>query len=409
MGNLDQGLIPVESHKRAIAVVALGLWSASLTLGALRVMLPVYFASVGVSISKIALLFFFFKLSEIFAPAGLGLTLNRLGYRRSFIGALGLHSLLSCLYFLKPTFALIYLERFMRGVIGMQLVSSVYVKHFSRRDEQRFYINIMDGLKDAAKGIGMLIGGVLIAVLAFEHSILVFGLLTAATTAIALLYLPDLREEARTPVLKIWGAVDRKIKTLGAARGLLHGAMDGWGVAILPVYLTVVFGLSPALVGTVMMGEYVFHGVSVALLSRFLHVSWDSRKALIGCSLLLFPVCLSLALPMPIYLFLPLIFLYQFFNSGCMVYYNHLKLEFATEEKTSIDLATYATLTNAFKPVAVFASGLLAEAMGFSWAFYFSSLLILLSALTCLALPKPASQRAEVGRSYAGEAIGLNE
>jgi hypothetical protein len=397
----------VRSHKRAIAVVALGFWSASLTLGALRVILPVYFASIGVSISKIALLFFFFKLAEVVAPVGMGLTVNRLGYRWGFLGVLGLHSLLSFLYLLKPAFALIYLERFMRGVLGMQVVSSVYVKHFCQADQQRFYINMIDGLKDAAKGIGMFAGGALVAVLAFEHSILVFGVLTAMATVVALFYLPDLKEESRTPMLKMWGAVDRKIKTLGVARGLLHGAMDGWGVAVLPVYLTVFFGLSPTLVGAVMMGEYVFHGISVALLSRFGHAAWDSRRALVGWSLLLLPVCLALGIPMPFYFFLPLIFLYQFFNGGCMVYYNHLKLQFATDEKTSIDLAAYATLTNVFKPFAVFVSGILADAMGLQWAFYFSSLLVLLSGLTCLALPKAAFPTVGLLRSYAREPIAL--
>jgi MFS family permease len=398
----------VENHKRAITVVALGLWSVDVALGALKVILPVYFASVGVSIAKIALFFFFFKLSEIFAPIGQGLAVNRLGYRKGFIGSLGLHSLVSCLYVLMPTFLWIYLERFVRGLIGMRLISSLYVKHFSPKESQRFHINMIFGLADAAKGIGMFAGGLLIAFLAFEYSILALGLLTAGAAVIALPYLPDLKEEMRTPILKMWGTVDRKIKTLGIARGLLLGAWDGWGIVILPVYLTVIFGLSPALVGTVMMGEHIFHGVCVTLLSKYLNVVWDPRKLLVISGLLLLPVCLALSLPMPVYFFLSLVFLYQFFNGACVVQYNHLQLEFSTDEKTSIDLATYKTLSNAFNPIAVFVSGVLAEAMGFSWAFYFSSLLVLLSALTCLALPKPTPQLAGVVRHYAGESIVLN-
>ncbi len=53
-------------EKRTIAMVALGYWSAALTNGALRVVLPVYLASVGVSISKIAFLFFLFKFAGSF-------------------------------------------------------------------------------------------------------------------------------------------------------------------------------------------------------------------------------------------------------------------------------------------------------------------------------------------------------
>jgi len=400
----------MESHKRTIAVVALGLWSASLTIGALRVILPVYFASVGVSISKIALLFFFDSLAQVLAPIVIGLAINRLGYRRCLLGGLGIHSLISFMYIFDPAFVLIYLERFVRGLINMPLLSEVYVKHFSPKESQPHHINMILGLRDVAKGIGMFVGGALIAFLPFKYSIVVFGLLTTVAAGMALLYLPDLREEARTPVLKIWGIVDAKIKTLGLSRGFLQGAEDAWASAILPVYLTVAFGLSPTLVGAVMMIQLMFYGVNVGFLSRRLIAGWDSRRALVASGLLLVPVSFSLSLPTSVYLFLLLICLYQLLNSACAVYQNHLKLEFATEENTSIDLAAFKTLSNVFKPIAVFVAGVLADTMGFSWVFYFSSLLILFSALTCLALPKATPQVAAVaGRSYGGELAVLKK
>jgi hypothetical protein len=80
------------------------------------------------------------------------------------------------------------------------------------------------------------------------------------------------------------------------------------------------------------------------------------------------------------------------------VYYNDLMLQFSSEEKISLDVATYRTLRNVFKPIGVFVSGLLVESMGFSWAYYFASLLTLFSALKCLALPKVTLQLAKVGR-----------
>src|SRR3989338_6145935 len=393
----------MESHKRTIAVVALGLWSASLTIGALRVILPVYFVSVGVSISKIALLFFVNTLAQILAPIVVGLAINRLGYRRCLLGSLGIHSLISFMYIFDPAFVLIYLERFVRGLINMPLMSEVYVKHFSPKESQPHHINMMLGLRDVAKGIGMFVGGALIAFVPFRYSILVFGLLTTAAAVIALLYLPDLREEARTPVLKIWGIVDAKIKTLGLSRGFLQGAEDAWASAILPVYLTVVFGLSPTLVGTVMMLGLIFYGANVGFLSRWLIIGWDPRKALVISGLLLLPVCFSLSLPTSVYVLYLLICLYQLLNGACAVYQNHLKLEFATEENTSIDLAAFKTLSNVFKPLAVFVAGVLADTVGFSWVFYFSSVLVFFSALTSLTLLKSAPQLTGVEGSYGGE------
>src|SRR3990167_976073 len=394
----------MESHKRTIAVVALSLWSASLTIGALRVILPVYFVSVGVSISKIALLFFFDKLSDIFAPVIVGVTINRLGYRRCLLGGLGIHSLISFMYIFDPAFVLIYLERFVRGLMTMPLMSEVYVKHFSPKESQSHHINMMLGLRDVAKGIGMFVGGALIAFAPFKYSIVVFGLLTTLAAVIAFFYLPDLREEARTPVLKIWGIVGAKMKTLGLSRGFLQGAEDAWASAILPVYLTVVFGLSPTLVGAVMMVGLIFYGANVGFLSRWLIIGWDPRKALVISGLLLLPVCFSLSLPTSVYVFFLLICLYQLLNGACAVYQNHLKLEFATKENTSIDLAAFKTLSNVFKPIAVFVAGVLAETVGFSWVFYFSSLLVFLSALTSHALPESAMELTGMVRSYGASA-----
>ncbi|MBI4525238.1 MAG: MFS transporter [Deltaproteobacteria bacterium] len=399
----------MKDSKSAIVVVALGFWSVALTLGAMRVILPVYFASVGLSVSKIALLFVLLKAAEIFGPMAEGLVINRLGYRRSFIGALGLHSLITCLYIFKPTLAVVNLERFMRGLLPLPLMSSVYVKHFSLKETQRFHINMLKGIYDVARGIGMFLGGVLIAVLPLDYSITILGFFTAGATVVGLRYLPDLKEKIKTPILKIWGSVDRKIKCLGLARGLLNGASDAWGIVILPVYLTVVFGLSPAVVGTIMMTGLVLHGISATLISKYVRDDWEPEKRLIVCGLLLLPVCLAMAVPMPLYLFLVFVFLYQLFLAANVVYYNQLKLEFSTAEQTSIDLGAYKTISSSITPITIWVSGILADALGFSWPFYLSSVLVLLSVCVLVGVVKAAPQRAEVMSVGVEEPITIQE
>jgi len=400
----------MANNNWTIVIVALALWSASLTIGALRVILPVYFASVGVSISKIAFLFFFDGMAQGLAPIVVGFAINRLGYRRCLLGCLGIHSLISFLYIFDPAFILIYMERFVRGLVTMPLMTEVYVKHFSPTESQPHHINIILGVRDVAKGVGMFLGGVLIAVLPFKYSISIFAVLTTLITIIGFLYLPDLREEAKTPILKVWGNIDPRIKTLGLSRGFLQGGEDAWASAILPVYLTVVFGLPSSQVGAVMMIGLIFYGANVSLLSRWLISRWHQRTALISSGLLLLPVCLSLSLPTSVYIFLLLMCLYQLLNGACAVYQNHLKVEYSSKEKTSIDLAAFKTLSNAFKPIAVFVAGILADRLGFNWVFYFSSLLILFSALISLALPKSTGEEAVVMvGSYGPEVAALKK
>jgi predicted MFS family arabinose efflux permease len=388
----------LDSRNRTIAVVALGFWSVALTLGALKVILPVYFASVGVAVYKIALFFAFFKFSGIMANLATGVVVNRWGYRPSFIGSLGLHSLISCLYLFAPALVVIYLERFVRGIIGMPLMSSVYVKHFSVEEKQRFNINMMNGLQDAAKGVGMFVGGVLIAVLPLEYSVAILGLITAVATSVALFFLPDLKEKTRPPLVRVWGSVDKKIKILGIGRGLLHGARDAWGTVILPVYLTVVFGLPPTFVGAIMMAGLVLNGLSVTFFSRYVSESWEPRKALSISGFSLILVCFAMPASMPVFLFLAFVFLYEMIEAFALIYYNRLALELSSAEQTSIDLATYKTLVSLFKPLGVLFAGILADSLGFSWAFYLAAAFLFLSVLACLRLPKPASRPVEMAR-----------
>ena len=387
-------------------MVALGYWSAALTNGALRVVVPVYFAATGMSISKIAFLFFLFKFAEIFAPLGIGVMLNRLGYKKTFIIGLAIHSAISFLYFI-PSLILLYTERFVRGLLYMADISAVYVKHFSPKENQRFLINMVLGLKEASKGIGMIGGGLLISYLTIENTLAIFAVCTAISALFAVRFLPDLKEQVKLPVLKIWGSVDKRIKTLGLGYGLLNGSLDAWGVVVLPIYLTKVLGVAPAFVGTVMMAEYIFQGLIVTFFSKYVNLRWEPRKLLVLGGLLLIPASLALSLAATLYPFLVLVFIYMFFFSATIVYYNHMMLDFASEEKTSLDLATYTTLTNVFKPIGVFVSGLLVESMGFSWAYYFSALLVLFSASICLTLPKSITDQTQFVGSYATKSVTL--
>jgi predicted MFS family arabinose efflux permease len=150
-----------------------------------------------------------------------------------------------------------------------------------------------------------------------------------------------------------------------------------------------------------MMAEYIFQGLIVTLFARYVNLGWAPRRYLVAAGLSLIPVSLAFSVATTLFPFLALVFIFMFFFSIAMVYYNHLMLDFASEDKTSLDLATYTTLSNIFKPVGVFASGLLAESLGFSWAFYFAALLTLLSALACLALPKSSAGRSDVLGTYA--------
>lgn len=376
------------SHRSVLLTAAVGLWSATLSVGALRVILPVYFASIGMEIAKIALLFVFFKAAQMAAPLGMGLTINRIGYRKGFISGLWIHSLLSLFFLIKPALSFIYFERFVRGLITMPLLGEVYIKRFSSHHQLGTHINILLGLRDVAKGAGMLIGGVLIGMMPLEYSLAAISLLTTAAALLAYRYLPDVREKIQSAPHHLWTRVGGRIKTLAVSRGFLHGSEEAWTMVILPVYLSTLFGLSPASVGAIMMSLLFFQGGAVFILSKIANFNADYRKVMGLCALMLVPVCLLLAGTSGLFLFLAFALLYYFFTSYSAIYHNTMKLRWSDPEKSSVELAAFKFLSHLPIPIAIGVSGILAERFGFSSAFYFAGLLALGSALTCLALPK---------------------
>ena len=91
--------------------------------------------------------------------------------------------------------------------------------------------------------------------------------------------------------MKIWGAVNRKIKTLGLGFGLFNGSLDAWGVVVLPVYLTK-FARLPGVCGRCDNGGIHLSGADRYILFKIrINLLWERRK-LGACGFLLIPVSL---------------------------------------------------------------------------------------------------------------------
>ncbi|MBI3076042.1 MAG: MFS transporter [Deltaproteobacteria bacterium] len=386
MSNDPQMPASEQGHSRVITTVALGFWSVAITLGALRVILPVYFASLGVSVTKIALFFVAYKASEVIANGVTGLAVNRLGYRRSYVGGLLAHTILSLSYILTPPLWAIYFIRLGRGMIGMNLLTSVYVRHFSPRESRRFHINLILGVKEAGKGVGMAIGGVLLALLSFKLSLVALGLFTAVETLLAFRYLPEVRERERVAVRRLWQTVPWEVKVLATARGFVYSARDCWAAAIAPVVLVRVFDLSASAVGFFMMVGLLALGGSQTLFARYLGRGWSSRTSLVVCGLAIAPVPLLMGHAPALGVFAVGYLLYYVMDGLWTSYHNHFMIEQASLEKTSIDLGAYKVIANVVPPFAVMVSGMAADAYGLAAAFYVAAGFALLGAVTPLAL-----------------------
>ncbi|MBM85276.1 MAG: MFS transporter [Rhodospirillaceae bacterium] len=142
------------------------------------------------------------------------------------------------------------------------------------------WVAVLTGSKNALKGMGFFIGGVLLAVVGFVHALwLMAGCLTLVLLAATLLLPPDMgKVKGKVRISEIFSK-SREIKLLSAARMFLFGARDVWFAVGLPVFLHDVLGWSFAFVGGFLAAWLIGYGLVQGVVPVILRSSRDGRTS----------------------------------------------------------------------------------------------------------------------------------
>jgi len=221
-------------------------WAFTLTDGALRMLVVLYFHQLGYQPLAIAMLFLFY---EVF-----GVITNLIG---GWLGArIGLNKTMNIGLFMQ-VFALAMLllpEQYLTivWVMSAQALSGIAkdlnkmsakssIKTLVPKDQQSSlfkWVAILTGSKNALKGIGFFLGGFLLTLFGFTLAIL---LMAAMLLFVALLSVVFLREEIgkakNKPKFSQMFSNNSALNFLSLARMCLFAARDVWFVVALPVYL----------------------------------------------------------------------------------------------------------------------------------------------------------------------------
>jgi hypothetical protein len=124
------------------------------------------------------------------------------------------------------------------------------------------WVAILTGSKNALKGIGFFVGGLLLTLVGFQPSLLIFaGLVLTALLATALLMRGDLGTANKKAKFRQMLSKNRAVNMLAAARLFLFGARDVWFVVGLPVFLYTVLGWTFWQVGAFMAIWIIGYGI----------------------------------------------------------------------------------------------------------------------------------------------------
>ncbi len=291
---------------RNYLLITASYWAFTVTDGAIRMLVVLYFHRLGYTPLDIAFLFLFYEVFGIVTNLLGGWLASRIGLNVTL--HLGMAMQVAALLMLTVPDARLTVP----WVMAAQALSGI-AKDLSKMSAKAGvrlmlpadaggrlfrWVAVLTGSKNALKGFGFFLGGWLLAVAGFRQALLMLAGALALALAFSLALLPRGmgRSPAKTGFSRLFSRSGR-INRLAAARFFLFGARDVWFVVGLPVYLAAQLDWSAARVGALLAAWIIGYGVIQGLAPKLLRHHPDARTArrLVGV-LLLVPTGMALSL-----------------------------------------------------------------------------------------------------------------
>jgi len=384
-------------------IVTAAYWAFTLTDGALRMLVLLHFYQLGYSPFTLAFLFLLYEAAGVVANLVGGWLATRFGITRMLTIGLSTQMLgFLLLSRLDPTWTAALSVTWVvlaQGICGVakdltKTASKSAIKITQSQAQgagsgQLFqWVAWFTGSKNAMKGVGFFIGGVLLQWLGFTGSLLTMAALLGAVLLAVVLALPSMMGKAKASgSAKELFAKNSGINALAAARVMLFGARDVWFVVGLPVYLYAA-GWTFAMVGGFLACWTIGYGLVQALAPQLVKRSPDGLTTEVpaarGWSFVLatIPLLIAVALWQQVAneLLWVLIGLAAFgvaFAVNSSVH-SYLVLAYAGSEKAAEDVGFYYAANALGRFGGTLLSGLLYQQGGLLFALLGSALMLLI-------------------------------
>jgi predicted MFS family arabinose efflux permease len=276
---------------RDYAVVTSAYWGFTLTDGALRMLVLLHFHTLGYTPFQLATLFVLYEVMGMVTNLLGGWLGGRHGLKLTLHLGLALQvAALIALSMLNPQWPLATSITFVlviQGVSGIakdltKMSSKSAIKLVVPEDAHSTlfkWVALLTGSKNALKGVGFFLGGLLLSTLGFVHGLWLMAACLALVLLASVTLLPGEmgKSKAKSRVMDLFSK-SASINLLSAARVFLFGARDVWFVVGLPVFLHEVLGWSFASVGAFLALWIIGYGVVQGAAPVILKSSRDGRS-----------------------------------------------------------------------------------------------------------------------------------
>ncbi|MCP9915299.1 organoarsenical effux MFS transporter ArsJ [Cyanobium sp. ATX 6F1] len=405
------------------AVVTANYWAFTLTDGALRMLVVFHFHQLGYSTLEIAFLFLFYEFFGIITNLYGGWLGARFGLRLTLWA--GTLMQVAALLMLIPvaddwprwwSVAYVMVAQAISGIAkdlnkmsaksAIKTVVAETPEDPSRGENQLFkWVAILTGSKNALKGVGFFLGGLLLTTIGFSAAV---GAMAAGLflSFLMTLVLPgEIGRMKEKPAITALFSKSKGINVLSLARFFLFGARDVWFVVALPVFLQAALGWKYWEVGG-FMGLWVIGYGIIQASAPALRRSWG-KSAPPGVSAVQFWSAVLTAIPALIAISL----WRDVSNPGIAVVvglaafgavfamnssiHSYMVLAYTDAESVSLNVGFYYMANAAGRLVGTLLSGALFLVGGLQACLWASCLLVALAFLSGIRLPPPMRQQLE--------------
>ncbi len=399
------------SNFRYLTVTA-GYWAFTITDGAIRMLVVLYFHQLGYSPFEVAMLFLFYEVFGIITNLVGGWLGARIGLNLTMHIGMALQVVaLSMLTVPDPWLSVVYVmaAQALSGIAKdlNKMSAKATVKTLTGEGagaESRLfkYVAVLTGSKNALKGAGFFAGAALLQAFGFRNALFILAGSLFLVMVITVILLPSgvgkMKEKA--PFSQVFSNTPA-INWLSAARFFLFGARDVWFVVALPVYLYSVLNWEYTAVGAFLALWVIGYGIvqagAPALIRPNRHGQGPSgRTAFLGALVLaLVPAGIAWALmqgpsldwePAPI-LIIGLIAFGIVFAINSAVH-SYLILAYADADKVALNVGFYYMANAGGRLAGTVLSGLIFQLQGLEGCLWWSTGFVLAAALLSLWLPR---------------------
>ena len=395
------------------SLVTLSYWAFTLSDGALRMLVVLFFHQLGYSPIEIAGLLVLYELFGVITNLYAGWLATAIGLTVTMQMGLALQIVALAMLMVDSSVLNVIYVMVAQALSGIgkdlnKMGAKASIKSLVPAEAQgRLYrwIALLTGSKNALKGVGFFLGGWLLATVGFQYAVATMATALAVVLVLSILLLDRTTGIAQKPkpfqhLFSASSAVNR----LSAARFFLFGSRDIWFVVALPVFLQSQLQWSYVQVGSMMATWVIAYGVVQTVAPKVTIIGKTSKANITHPSgrtafrwvalLCLVPAAIAGGLyavgDNPSMLATGLV-------SGLLVFgalfainssiHSYLIVAYAREDGASLDVGFYYMCNAAGRLVGTLLSGLVYQQFGLAACLLLSSVMLIATAVISKKLP----------------------